>query len=95
MHDETLFPDPMAFKPERWLDEAGQLKDSADFPIYPWAAVFGYGRRICPGMAFARSSLWMYMATILSTCDIRIKVDPETQKPIVPAVAFQGDEVTR
>lgn len=95
MHDESHFPDPASFKPERWLDESGNLKDSAESPINPWAAVFGYGRRICPGRAFSRSSLWMYMATILSTCDIRMKVDLETLEPLVPAVVFKGDNVAR
>lgn len=95
MQDETRFPEPRSFKPERWLDESGQLKDSSAFPVDPFAVVFGYGRRICPGVAFARSSLWMYMSTILSSCDIRMKVDVDTLEPIVPAVAFQGDQIMR
>lgn len=46
LHDETVFPDPLAFKPERFLDS------KVDFP----EMVFGFGRRICPGMYLARES---------------------------------------
>ena len=43
--DEGRFPNAEAFVPERFLDEDGMLNDNdpADF-------VFGFGRRICPGM---------------------------------------------
>ena len=92
-HDEDVYPEPHAFKPERWLDSSGYLK--GDIPISPFDAVFGYGRRLCPGLAFGRSNLWMNMATILSTCNIGMKIDKETGKPIVPRVEFEGDSVTR
>ena len=44
--DEDRFPNADTFLPERYLDEDGMLNDSnpADF-------VFGFGRRICPGMS--------------------------------------------
>lgn len=42
--DETRYPNPEAFIPERFLDSERMLikDDPADF-------VFGFGRRICPG----------------------------------------------
>ena len=44
--DEGRFPNAEAFVPERFLDEGGVLNDNdpADF-------VFGFGRRICPGVS--------------------------------------------
>lgn len=42
--DETRYPNPEAFIPERFLDSERMLikDDPAEF-------VFGFGRRICPG----------------------------------------------
>ncbi|KAJ3489919.1 hypothetical protein NLI96_g1776 [Meripilus lineatus] len=39
LRDPEVFPDPQAFRPDRWLDEHGQLKDD------PKMLGFGFGRR--------------------------------------------------
>ena len=41
-HDESVYPEPFAFKPERFLDENGVLKHSDR--ILP----YGFGRRYLP-----------------------------------------------
>ncbi|PIL34529.1 cytochrome P450 [Ganoderma sinense ZZ0214-1] len=67
MHDEAVYSDPLTFKPERFLPRsAGGLGEPDCAP-----AVFGYGRRICPGMHLAEASLWMYAARILAVLDIK------------------------
>ncbi|KAM5545443.1 hypothetical protein V8D89_000481 [Ganoderma adspersum] len=67
MHDETVYSDPLAFKPERFLPvSAGGLGEPDCAP-----AVFGYGRRICPGMHLAEASLWMYAAGMLAVLHIK------------------------
>ena len=38
-HDETIYPDPFALKPERFLDENGKLNDDSRILAY------GFGRR--------------------------------------------------
>ncbi|KAG1727108.1 cytochrome P450 [Suillus lakei] len=43
--DPEVYPDPHAFKPERWINDQGGLKDDHTFYIY------GFGRRVCPGQA--------------------------------------------
>ena len=54
--DPTNFVDPLAFKPERWLDApAGPHSPSAQIP-------FGSGPRMCPG----RSLALLEMKTLLS-----------------------------
>ncbi|KAH9941442.1 cytochrome P450 [Amylocystis lapponica] len=53
--DETRFPDPTAFVPERFLDE--------DNPREHW--VFGWGRRNCQGRNMAEASLFLVLARIL------------------------------
>lgn len=67
MHDEAVYSDPLTFKPERFLPaSAGGLGEPDCAP-----AVFGYGRRICPGMHLAEASLWMYAARMLAVLDIK------------------------
>ncbi|KIP07466.1 hypothetical protein PHLGIDRAFT_13173 [Phlebiopsis gigantea 11061_1 CR5-6] len=66
MHNETIYSEPFAFKPERFLPvTAGGLGEPDCVPT-----VFGYGRRICPGMHLAESALWIYAATMFAVVDI-------------------------
>ncbi|KAL0577368.1 hypothetical protein V5O48_004620 [Marasmius crinis-equi] len=62
--DETVYPDPETFKPERFINEDGTLNDD------DVAIAFGFGRRICPGRHLASATLWMAMASVLSSFDI-------------------------
>jgi cytochrome P450 len=41
-HEESVFPDPFTFKPERFFDENGKLKDEDRL------LAFGFGRRYPP-----------------------------------------------
>ncbi|KAF8992407.1 cytochrome P450 [Cyathus striatus] len=64
-HDESIYPDPNKFKPERFFKENGQLNgDISELP-------FGFGRRICPGRHMASATVWLTIATILSAFNIR------------------------
>ena len=44
LHDPALFPDPFEFRPERWLDEKGDLLADPKIPA-PTKVAFGFGRR--------------------------------------------------
>ncbi|THU98377.1 cytochrome P450 [Dendrothele bispora CBS 962.96] len=71
LHDKEMYPDPDAFNPSRWLTPDGsaintQLRDVT--------SNFGFGRRICPGMHMAFSSIWITIASVLSTFNISEKV---------------------
>ncbi|KAH9834637.1 cytochrome P450 monooxygenase [Rhodofomes roseus] len=64
LHDPATYPDPDAFRPERFN---GLNDDQED----PRNIVFGFGRRICPGRRFADIGIWHAMANIITTFDVR------------------------
>ncbi|KAJ7152976.1 cytochrome P450 [Mycena filopes] len=82
MHDEEVYPDPKSFKPERFLLD-GKLNPDVQDP----EAVFGFGRRICPGRHLAQNSLWLTMASILAAFDISKAVDDDG-KVIEPSYEY-------
>ncbi|PPQ77485.1 LOW QUALITY PROTEIN: hypothetical protein CVT25_011355 [Psilocybe cyanescens] len=55
-HNEDVYPEPFAFKPERFFDANGKLNNDDRILAY------GFGRRICVGKAVASSSLWLQIA---------------------------------
>ncbi|XP_052762926.1 methyl farnesoate epoxidase-like [Mya arenaria] len=63
-HDEKLWGDPWKFRPERFLDENGQLV-SRDHPYRTSWMPFGIGKRSCPGEPFARARYFLFVATLL------------------------------
>lgn len=61
--DETIFPEPFAFRPERWL--VGVDKDGGDATVSrldAYLTVFGAGGRVCLGMALAQAELLLAIA---------------------------------
>ncbi|KAF7976439.1 hypothetical protein HWV62_6871 [Athelia sp. TMB] len=84
MHDETLYPDPFAFRPERFLTADGQLDTAV---VDPETLAFGFGRRICPGRFMARASMLLTMGSILATFTIEKKRDMRGV-PIEPAGTY-------
>jgi hypothetical protein len=47
LHDPEMYPDPEEFKPERFLNEDGSVRDDPTLSL-----AFGIGKRICPGRHF-------------------------------------------
>jgi cytochrome P450 len=43
-----VFPDPLVFKPERWLGECGDLAE-----MKKWFWAFSSGGRMCIGLQYA------------------------------------------
>jgi len=84
-----MYPEPEDFRPERFENmdtETAKLTDPRNF-------VFGFGRRICPGRHLADASVWLTMANMLATLDIRQSHD-ETGEEITPSVRFTSGAVS-
>ncbi|KAJ7690142.1 cytochrome P450 [Mycena rosella] len=79
LHDESTYPDPHAFKPERFLLN-GKLNPAVRDPL---DIVFGFGRRSCPGRYLGLDSVWIMIASMLAVFDVS-KAIGEDGKPIEP-----------
>ncbi|KAH7910583.1 cytochrome P450 [Hygrophoropsis aurantiaca] len=69
--DESKYPNPSEFKPERFITPSGGLND--DTAMFG----FGWGRRICPGRFVADASLWSAIATMLAVLNFSKAEDAE------------------
>ena len=86
LHDPELYPDPEAFKPERFLNEDGTFRDD---PLIPLA--FGAGRRICPGRHFVDAPLLVVTASVLSVFNVTNATDKNGNE--IPVAAPSLDSV--
>ncbi|KAI0826895.1 cytochrome P450 [Trametes gibbosa] len=66
--DPDVYPDPEVFKPSRWLDEKGRVRE--DLKFFNW----GFGRRMCPGLHVAERSV--FINTALTLWAFEISEDP-------------------
>lgn len=76
-HDETVYPDPWEFKPDRFLEE-GKLV-GADHPAVRNFIGFGVGRRRCVGQQMARIRMFLYTTCLLQK--FKIEVPKDTSLP--------------
>ncbi|THH27405.1 hypothetical protein EUX98_g6781 [Antrodiella citrinella] len=85
LHDPVVYPEPHEFRPERFLTDDGQLNPDV---LDPTIACFGFGRRICPGRAFAQDSFFSVVSNVLHTFNIShaLNEDGETI-PVLPEVS--------
>ena len=80
-HDENIYPDPHVFNPDRFNGSIGRPQPD------PRQWIFGFGRRVCPGMYIAESSIFIQVATILATLDILRDTD-DIGREIIPEADF-------
>ena len=84
-HDADIYPNPYAFRPERFLE--------ADPGTYTWIP-FGGGRRRCVGASFAQLEMSIVLRELLRTTGIRAAVEgPEsTRRRAITVTPGRGAE---
>ncbi|RPD66667.1 cytochrome P450 [Lentinus tigrinus ALCF2SS1-7] len=70
LHNPEVYPDPFTFNPERFMKTPGHEPETD-----PRTMVFGFGRRICPGLQLADISIFLAVAMSLAVFKI--------EKPVV------------
>ncbi|RPD62902.1 CyP450 monooxygenase [Lentinus tigrinus ALCF2SS1-6] len=71
MHDPEVYANPDRFLPDRFIRDGKldpEVRDPSDF-------VFGFGRRICPGRAFAEAQMFDIIAMVLHVFEITPPLD--------------------
>ncbi|KDN44597.1 hypothetical protein RSAG8_05362, partial [Rhizoctonia solani AG-8 WAC10335] len=79
--DPRDYEDPETFSPDRYLD-----------PDIPRSPVFGWGRRKCPGIHFAETSIFITTALLLSVFTFSKRRD-HNGKEIVPKVELEANSI--
>jgi cytochrome P450 len=87
-HDEAVYPEPMTFRPERFIDSPDH-KAEPD----PRSWTFGYGRRVCPGRYVADNALFVTIAQSLAVFNIEKPVDAQGNV-IEPELKFEPGVVS-
>ena len=79
-HNPGAYTEPDKFNPDRFVPRsAGGLNEP------PPVGQFGFGRRVCVGRHLAEASIWIVVAMMLSTMDIKKPLD-ENGHEITPTV---------
>jgi cytochrome P450 len=85
LHDPEVFPDPLTFNPDRFLNNDSHETNIS--PLHPLSSAFGYGRRACPGRYMAEQQLFITVATILALFEIGPGLD-EKGSPVRAEARF-------
>ncbi|CAE6428381.1 unnamed protein product [Rhizoctonia solani] len=78
-HNESVYHAPEQFNPDRFLD-----------PQVPKPPSFGFGRRSCPGVHLAESTLFITMASMLAVFNIR-PIKDEKGNDILPEIKMKSN----
>ncbi|PCH41910.1 cytochrome P450 [Wolfiporia cocos MD-104 SS10] len=90
-HNETNYPDPFTFRPERFIPAADGKVEAEH--LYEGHYGFGFGRRACPGQYIASKSVWIGVVHLLWAFDISPPID-EYGAAILPDTTAVRDGLT-
>jgi cytochrome P450 len=86
LHNPELYPDPEEFKPERFLNEDGSVRDDPALSL-----AFGVGKRICPGRHFVDATIFIAASSVLSVFSVtKAKDENGNEIPVKAAVTVNG-----
>ncbi|KAK1165445.1 cytochrome P450 27C1-like [Acipenser oxyrinchus oxyrinchus] len=83
-HDESSFPEPEQFVPERWL------RDGCKFRQHPYSSIpFGVGVRACVGKRVAELEMYFALSRLMQHFEVRPEpndreVQPRTRTLMIP-----------
>ncbi|EJU00371.1 cytochrome P450 [Dacryopinax primogenitus] len=89
MHDETMYPDPLVFDPDRFSGVGGRTVQQD-----PTRWVWGFGRRVCPGQHLAEAMLYISIACTLTLFNIGMAIDVQGEM-IEPLLEFTTGTTSR
>ncbi|KZW02337.1 cytochrome P450 [Exidia glandulosa HHB12029] len=81
-HDPSVYVHPDDFNPDRFSSTT-----DSPMPPDPLEWVFGFGKRVCPGLHFAQTSLMLNMASVLGTLNLTRPTDAGG-RPTQPDISF-------
>ncbi|KAI0751469.1 cytochrome P450 [Daedaleopsis nitida] len=87
LHDPEVYSDPMSFNPERFVKTAAHEPE-----VDPRTMVFGFGRRICPGLQLADASVFLSIA--MSLAAFKISKAVENGQVVEPSTEFTTGTVS-
>ncbi|EMD37284.1 hypothetical protein CERSUDRAFT_153831 [Gelatoporia subvermispora B] len=86
MHDESVFPSPSVFNPDRFMKDGALNTEVQD----PTTIAFGFGRRICPGRYIAQDMLWISIASVLTIFNISMEMNKDGKKVMPETGSLPG-----
>jgi cytochrome P450 len=89
LHDPESYPDPEEFKPERFLNQDGSVRDDPTLSL-----VFGAGKRICPGRHVVDATIFIVTASLISVFNVtKAKDENGHEIPVNVVVSGQNGPV--
>ncbi|CAE6514159.1 unnamed protein product [Rhizoctonia solani] len=87
VRDPQVYHEPHVFNPERFMGPAESTERN------PEDIIFGFGRRRCPGVNVAHSSLWLAITFALATYNITTALGPDGE-PQLPVMSFTNETIS-
>lgn len=95
--DESLYPDPETFRPERWLDKSYPTyrEPLTQFPTVKGYHQFGFGRRLCQGVELVEANLLCAVGGIAWAFTLSRKRDEHGRPAPIPWKEYSPHLITK